>query len=152
MNERIYQHKYYLNKKTSNHRKLQNDWNEFGENNFIFEILEKTENLDSLEKYYIEKFDSVKNGYNDTYGGVFGNRQSEDQIKKRKIKMSGKNNPMYGMNGELNPNCKLLESTVIEIKKMISDNIDDLEIIKIKNISKNQFYKIKHKRTWKHIV
>ena len=43
----------------------------YGENNFYIELLETTtiENLNSREKYWINYYDSYKNGYNSTLGG-----------------------------------------------------------------------------------
>lgn len=56
--------------------KLQNAWNKYGEENFIIEriIFENTtkEELDELEKYYIQKYDSINNGYNIKEGGSTG--------------------------------------------------------------------------------
>lgn len=46
--------------------------NKYGANNFYYEILEEKvpiDKLDELERFYIEKYDSFKNGYNSTKGG-----------------------------------------------------------------------------------
>lgn len=46
--------------------------NKYGSENFYCELLEENipyENLDEREIYYIEKFDSFRNGYNSTPGG-----------------------------------------------------------------------------------
>lgn len=51
---------------------LQNAWNKYGKNNFIFEILEDEipyDNLDKKEIEYIKNYNSFKNGYNFTPGG-----------------------------------------------------------------------------------
>lgn len=60
--------------------------------NFEIIILEKLEfcdeikiKLDELEKYYIQKYDSYKNGYNSTLGGdagVLGLKMNEEQLNK----------------------------------------------------------------------
>lgn len=52
----------------------------YGEENFLFEILEWTENPDERERYLIEKFNSMEKGYNLTLGGIGGKT-----IKKEKI-------------------------------------------------------------------
>lgn len=45
--------------------KLQNDWNRYGISSFNFSILDITEeNLSDKEQYFIEKFNSVSDGYN----------------------------------------------------------------------------------------
>lgn len=46
--------------------------NKYGVENFYYEVLENNvpyEELDEREKYYIEKYDSFKHGYNSTPGG-----------------------------------------------------------------------------------
>ncbi len=55
---------------------LQNAWNKYGEENFEFSIIEECQidQLNLREMYWIDKFDSYKNGYNLTIGG--GNTES----------------------------------------------------------------------------
>lgn len=60
---------------------------EYGLHNFSFEVLEvcPVELLDEKERFYIDKFDSYKNGYNQTLGGHsdrFFQLNDEDVIKK----------------------------------------------------------------------
>lgn len=47
-------------------RKLQFAWNKYGESNFIFEVEQKCEvkELNDLEAFYIQLYDSINNGYN----------------------------------------------------------------------------------------
>lgn len=51
--------------------KLNRAWQKYGEESFVYEILCycAEDMLNTLEKYYIQKFDSFKNGYNCTTGG-----------------------------------------------------------------------------------
>ena len=107
-------------------------WESF-EGRILEEVYE--EDLDELEKFYIEQFDSFKNGYNSTLGGE-GTRgfnpyanKTEEEMKEYKKKMSiinkkrfedpktrekcskpGEKNGMYGkgykVKGELNPCAK----------------------------------------------
>lgn len=48
----------------------------YGKENFSFEVLETVpkESLDDREKYWIDKFDSYRNGYNATIGGKLGSK------------------------------------------------------------------------------
>lgn len=50
---------------------MQYSWNKYGENNFKFEIIDKGENYNELEKYYIRKYKSTNSrfGYNIMPGG-----------------------------------------------------------------------------------
>lgn len=74
MYRRWHQHRKTLQDKEHHNARLQHDWDEYGANAFCFYVLEFNENKatrDTLEKEYIKKFDSVENGYNMTYGGIF---------------------------------------------------------------------------------
>lgn len=62
-------------------KKLQNAYNKYGKENFIFqkilyEDITKKE-LDQYEIYYISKYNSFNNGYNLTIGGTGGNCRSK---------------------------------------------------------------------------
>lgn len=70
---------------------LTEDRNKYGLDNFKTEILEECDDskLDELERYYIEKFNTIfPNGYNDNEGGSISFHHSEKT--KRKIGESGK--------------------------------------------------------------
>ena len=60
-----------LNKNLHVNKYLQSSWNKYGEENFKFEIVEecKIEELNEKEVYYINKYNSYRNGYNGTIGG-----------------------------------------------------------------------------------
>ena len=86
--------------------------NKYGWENFSHEVIGIVESdskkqlaldLDEWEKYYIWKYDSFYNGYNDTNGGSKGRVVSEET----KEKSRGNKNPMYGkgylIEGEKNP-------------------------------------------------
>ena len=96
----------WKNEKCSN--KFINGIRKWGPDAFEQTLLEdniKTqEELDALEIFYIEYFDSFKNGYNSTTGGggISGYKQTEES--KKKSSFPGELNPMYGKKGELNPN------------------------------------------------
>ena len=58
-------------------KKLQSAWNKYGKNNFSFEYqkydLANKDELNSLEKAFIQQYNSYYNGYNLTLGGDGGN-------------------------------------------------------------------------------
>lgn len=107
-------------------RKFYRAIKKYGWENFNHEILEK--NLESLdlanerEQYYIDLFDSHKNGYNSTDGGdgTLGRFFSDEERKIRSEKMSGENNHMYGKSGVLSPNYGVHFSE--EHKRKISES------------------------------
>ena len=57
---------------------VKEDLEKYGEDSFeyikIFKVAHNQEELDKLEAYYIEYFDSYENGYNDKRGNIFTER------------------------------------------------------------------------------
>jgi len=93
---RWYQHKTALNKNRHHSIKLQRSYNKHGKNNFIFEVIEKTD-IDELilkEQHYIDLFDCYENGYNciPTAGNNFGMKHTDETKEKlRKLALGNKN-------------------------------------------------------------
>lgn len=76
--------------------KLQNSYNKYGEDNFIFEIIETIDSDDRMvalerENFYIKKYDSYKNGYNKSLGfdGSVLQKRSNETILKLIKRMKG---------------------------------------------------------------
>ena len=70
--KRFWHHSWKLKNNTHDNYKLQEDWNKFKSDNFIFEVLEivsDVENLDALEVKYISEFKRKTSVYNITDGG-----------------------------------------------------------------------------------
>lgn len=69
--ERFNQHMKPSTTKKRGTYKIYNAINKYGKENFYIELLEETteDKLDEREMFYIDKFDSYKNGYNSTNGG-----------------------------------------------------------------------------------
>lgn len=60
-------HELYLNKNSHYVKELQEDYNKYGKDSFKFEILEnveKEEDLRNKERFYIDKYNAIKEGYN----------------------------------------------------------------------------------------
>ena len=74
----------------------------YGIENFDFQILEETtiEELNKKEAYWIKYYDSIKNGYNITFVDENGDR----------------------IEGEFNPNAKMTNEMVLEIRNRIFIN------------------------------
>lgn len=53
----------------------------YGVGNFSFSVLEETQDAEAREQYYIEKFDTFKQGYNATLGGDGVKRLDYEKIK-----------------------------------------------------------------------
>lgn len=87
---RYSKHLLNLREKTHHSRKLQNAWEKYGAESFVFNILEKCSMQQLLlrEQYYIDKLNTYKNGYNilPNAGSWLDAKHSE--ISKNKIKES----------------------------------------------------------------
>lgn len=71
LHHRHLEHMRYLRAGTEPCVKLNRAWQKYGEDNFQYEILCycNREDLNDMEREYISKFDSFRNGYNCTEGG-----------------------------------------------------------------------------------
>lgn len=74
---RFWHHRWCLENKQHHNKFLQNDYNNFGSDNFVFEVLyvaNTNDDMDQLEKQYIKKYNSANkdSGYNLQSGGHFG--------------------------------------------------------------------------------
>lgn len=82
---------------------LQRAWNKYGEENFLFEVLEYVQDVNDLiqiEQYYLDWMETWKeeNGYNicSTAGSTLGIKLSVEIRKQRSERVKGAKNPMYG--------------------------------------------------------
>ncbi len=91
---------------------LQNAWNKYGENNFIFEIIESIDNIEPnqllvLEQKYINRYNSLNRNYGYNICLVGKSRIGTKWSEESKLNRSGDKNPMYGKGylrkGVLNP-------------------------------------------------
>ena len=90
-NNRVSGHKSKLNKNINKNIYMQEDWNKYGENFFVFNIIEicLEDDLDDREKYWIKYYDSCNNmiGYNIESGGFL----SKDRVLDIRKKLSDAN-------------------------------------------------------------
>lgn len=110
----------------SNNSLIDKRLKEYGEEAFDFEILElcKPEELDEKEKYWINYYDSYKNGYNLTKGG----------------------RAQYGEN---NINAKLAEEQVLKIIELLKNSkLSEKEIAHKFNVHRNAIDSINRCQSW----
>lgn len=100
VHKRLEGHKYDLNNNKHKNKHLQNAWNKYGKDNFIFEIIDEAEEkytLDMIECFWIEAYGGYKSGSNYNYrsGGANGlqSQSSKDKISKA---TSGDNHWLHG--------------------------------------------------------
>lgn len=141
--QRKRQHLCRLRKQKHGNQHLQNAWNKYGEENFVFEIIEEVEEeklLTEREQFWCDFYESnnKEKGYNiricvDSNKGIVGWSRG-----KKRPELAGKNNPMYGKNpipwnkgkkcenlskansGENSSSAKLTWKQVDEIRKKYS--------------------------------
>ena len=99
--ERWYDHKTRLNANKHHSIKLQRSFNKYGSNNFVYEIIEECDidNLLIKEQYYIDLYNTYKNGYNSVpkSGNNLGMKHSDETKEILKEKSIGNKN-MLGKN------------------------------------------------------
>jgi group I intron endonuclease len=101
--DRFNNHRSSLRRNKHKNEILQNEWNQFGENNFIFRILEECqkEELDEKETKYIELYKTQDSnfGYNITAGGpgTTGIFMTEERKKAYRIKRINQSSRYFGV-------------------------------------------------------
>ena len=90
-------HKYDLEHDCHNNKTLQKEYNE-NPQAIIFEVLCRCreDDLDGLERYYIEKYDTIKNGYNSESGGISGFKHTKESVRRMSDSKKG-NQSMKGI-------------------------------------------------------
>lgn len=96
LNNRKQNHFYWLNRNEHHNDYLQKSYNKYGKENFIFEIIEETENLDERELYWINESGGLNSTNNYNLKTPLNNEFSDYVKIKLSKTMSGKNNPNYG--------------------------------------------------------
>ena len=156
--ERISLHKHQLRNNKHHSIHLQNAWNKYGEDVFIFGVLEIVEcdnDLVKIEQIYIDKYKSS----NDNFGynicpkakNNLGVKHTKG-IQEKRMRMAGEGNNFYNKNhsvesrrliGLHNYKRKLTENQINEIKEMwLSGNYRQHEIADIHNTSQSHVSKI----------
>lgn len=131
------QHRRFLRTNRHPNKHLQASWNKYGENSFVFEIVEVFEskayyNLENVEKFWILVFESKnpQKGYNKTDGGegIVGYKMPRDIVERIAAKNRGRPSKAKGKPSNLSS----------ETRKKISDRQKTLVG------EKNNFFGKKH--------
>lgn len=140
LNRRKICHFSELRKNRHKNDHLQKSFNKYGEEAFVFTVIEENEKftqeeLYTLEAYYVMKYNSFAHGYNLTLGGTGtkGRLFSEAERRLKSEKMTGSGNHFYG------------RSHSEEVKKLLSEKAS------LKTGEKNSFFGRTHVSNWKEI-
>lgn len=135
INRRFNQHKNYEKSTNEPNKILYHAFKKYNIENFTFEVLEECnkEQLVEREIYYIEKFNTYKNGYNGSIGGDIG---------------------AFDRDGEKHPNAKLTKNDVIDIRTRYQNLERKAEVYLLyqDRISRTGFNKIWQGVTWKNVM
>jgi len=95
--ERYWHHVWLLDNCQHHNKYLQQSWNKYGVDNFVFEVthvLQPDEDVNKLEVEFISKYNSYISGYNLTLGGDGGNGRKTSEHAKKII---GEKNKIHGL-------------------------------------------------------
>ena len=172
-------HKSKLHKRKHYSTLLQNDWDTYGNDKIIFEILENSENIEQLkerEQYWMDFYQSYIYGYNtlpdsNSWEGAHHSAESIRKMsvaatkrligwimpEKHKIalliavRMPHSKERKEKKRGQGNPNAKLTNDDVARIKYLLSVGIKIMPISKEYNVSFNAIWEIQKGIKWGHI-
>jgi len=164
INKRWIKHRWELNKGRHGNEYLQRAWNQYGAENFIFEIIEETtlENIISREQYWLDSLNVCDNkvGYNlakcaEASGrGLIRTEETRENMseaqKGKKHSEEHKKKISEARKGHRNA-TKLTEEQVREIKKAISDGTKDMALARQYNVHQTTISCIKFGKSWSHI-
>jgi group I intron endonuclease len=147
--ERWRRHKKDLKKNKHHSEYLQRAWNKYGEQAFLFTVIEYVKDdclLLEKEQYYINLYDSYHNGYN---ANEFSDRHMISAETKKKIGKSSKGRNI----GEKSSTCKLTEEQVkLIINDLLNPNIYIWNIIEKYNTTKNTINSLYHRKSWTYLT
>lgn len=96
LNDRKREHFYRLKRNEHNNEHLQKSYDKYGEENFIFEIIEETDDLDNREIYWINEYGGINSELNYNLKDPLTKKWC-DYIRLKQCKiMAGENNPNFG--------------------------------------------------------
>lgn len=159
IHKRFLKHKSDLRLNQHHSKYLQNVYNKYGEDDLVFQVIQECsyEESGDLEKYYIEQFNSFKDGFNETEGGELGapgRKFSEETLKKMSENIRGEKNPCYNKWGDMNPHSKISKQIASYIYFFTHSNktfpkISRKDFIGKYGITLDIYKKIQQNKTWK---
>jgi len=141
INRRWAEHRSKLNNQTHNNKQLQEDWDAYGDESFIFEIVEETKDLINTEQDYINKF--WPNCYNNSKN-AWNPQRNLDNIRKGKQTTFDR----YGTHSTAG---KFNEEQVLGIIARLNAGELAIDIAKDFAVHYSSIYYIKQGKNWAHL-
>lgn len=138
--ERWVQHKSKLNRETHHNNKLQTSWDAYGSDNFVFYIVEATDNLSQREQHWLNLY------WPDCYNAskYANNVMANIEVATKQVESLKQS----GLRGKQ----KLTEPDVIEIKlHLLNKTATIKELVDIFGVSTSTIYAIKLGTRWGHV-
>lgn len=169
---RFYNHVRSLRYGNHYNKYLQRAWNKYDENNFVFKLLLICEEFELLryEQWFIDTLNPQYNTSMVASGGDYWTGRTHTKETKQKIgntnrgKLSGKNNPMFGVahteeakkkisianSGEGCAHSKLTKHDVIKIRELYNEEgLLQRELARLYNVSCSTISSVITYTTWK---
>lgn len=135
------EHKRGLNKGIHRNIELQTDWDCYGDEFFVFSIIEDTDKLVEREQYWINYYTNNYNIVKDSWNPM-RNQESVNKMMKTK----------WDNNHKITFTQKLSQDSVLEIITRINAGESDIAIAKDYNVLRGTIWSIKTGNTWKHLT
>lgn len=127
LNEREREHFYRLDRNEHHNEHLQRAFNKYGKDNFIFECIEETDDLDNREIHWINKYGGVNSKSNYNLKDPLTKEWSDYTKVKQSKSMTGENNPNFGRSWTQEQKNKLSEERKgISLEERIGKDKADL--------------------------
>lgn len=133
--KRFSQHQHALKNNKHHNQHLQKAYNKYGSDNFDFFILKRCKHqyLDRFEKLYIRQHNSIKQGYNITYG--YQDRQSIYQEQRLKMSRATTTTGIYGVSKRNRPD---LQQGFIYVYKTQACTITSVDLLRLQQKIQNK--------------
>lgn len=147
-----YRRNYHLRLLRSNshyNTEMQNDFNLYGEQRFVYKVLKtfeegiSEEEHNVAEKEYIKAYDSYNNGYNKTLGG-YGSKGYKYTEELRKIRSEQ-------FSGEKHPQAKITNEQFFEMVELFKQGLDNEAIADKFGLHPRYVSLIRHKKRFKNL-
>jgi group I intron endonuclease len=135
------EHRRKLNKGIHRNIELQIDWDCYGDESFVFTVIETTDKLIEREQYWINYYPNNYNIIKDSWNPM-RNQESVNKMMKTK----------WDKNDKITFKQKLNQDCVLEIITRINAGESDITIAKDYNVLRGNIWSIKTGNTWKHLT